>query len=364
MNAYPIVKPSLPPLKKYTEALQEVWNTRMLSNFSVNVQRLEKHITSYLGNKYVWTVTNGDVGLITALASLELHQDDEVILPSFTFNSTANAVVWNRLTPVFADIDERTLCIDPEDVRKKITKKTKVILGVHTFGNPCDVDKLSSIATANGCFLIFDSAHAYGSLYKGKKIGSFSDIDVFSLSGTKVVTTAEGGIITTNKKSIFKKISYIRNHGFLNNYRSEYIGVNGKMSELHATLGLLTLPLIEKEVKKRTKIVLLYRKLLKDVDGITFQEIDEQNRSTYKDFCILIKNRDALADFLGKYNIQTKKYFCPLHTMHYFKEYNTKLPKTETVARSILCLPIYNDIPTKDIVYICNKIKEFYSQKI
>jgi len=361
MRHIPIIKPTLPPFAAYSKSLERIWKTSLLSNFAYYAQKMEKKAQTYLENPHVSIISNCDVGLIITLAALDLKEGSEVLVPSFTFNSTINAILWNRLKPVFIDIDPETFCITPETVKKGITAKTGAILGTHVFGCPCDIDGIQKVAKKHAIPVIYDAAHAYGSLYKGKKVGS-SGTHIFSFSGTKVVTSAEGGMIASDSKEFLQKIEYMRNYGFKGDYNSRSIGLNGKISELNAALGCLTLSEVEKQIKRRNSRVAFYKKSLNGVGDITFQIIPSHVRTTYKDFCILTSKRDMLADYLKKKGIMSKKYFMPLHTMDYYRDEKASLPITESVASRALCLPLYNTMKREDIRYVTKTIITFFKK--
>ncbi len=361
MYKIPVCRPSLPDFDQYVEGLKRIWKSKYLSNFAYYANKYEELGKKYLGVKYVRVLGNADVGLILGLSILDLKPGEEIILPSFTFNSTANAIRWNHLKPVFADIDKDSWCIDPKDIEKKITNKTKVILATHVFGNPCRVKELRKICNKHGLTLMFDSAHGYGSLYQGKKVGTLGDIEVFSFSGTKVVTSAEGGLMTTNKKELYDKMTMARNYGFIDNYNSVRGGANGKISELNALLGCLALPKNENELVKRQKIAQKYREELADVGDIGFQKIEKEDKSTFKDFGITTNLRDELAAKLEGKKIQTKKYFRPIHLMDWYRD-GTKLPVTEEIANKCLCLPIFNEMMIEDLNTVIKTIKNFYGK--
>lgn len=361
MYKIPVCRPSLPDFDEYVEGLKKIWDTKYISNFAFYASKYESIAQEYLGAAYTRILGNADVGLILALSVLDLEKDSEVILSSFTFNSTANAVRWNHLKPVFADVDPDSWCLDPKDVEKKITKKTKVIFATHVFGNPCRVNELRKICDQHKLTLIFDSAHGYGSYYQGRKVGTLGDIEVFSFSGTKVVTSAEGGILTTNRKDIYDKITAARNYGFVDDYNSIRNGANGKISEFNALLGCLTLVKIEAEIKKRQKIAYIYQASLKGVGDIDFQKVEIEDRSSYKDFGITTSYRDKLYEELEKKGIQTKKYFRPIHLMDWYRD-GTSLPVTESLANRCLCLPIYNEITEEEQSEVISTIKKFYGE--
>lgn len=361
MYKIPIAKPSLPIWEDYILGLKKVWKSRLLSNFAEYSQKYEEVAVKYLGIKWVRVVGNADLGLILALSALDLKPNAEVITPSFTFNSTVNAVRWNGLKVVFADINKETWCLDPKDVEHKITPKTKAILATHIFGNPCKIEELRTLAKKYRLYLLFDSAHAYGSLYHGFKIGILGDIEVFSFSGTKEVTSGEGGIIVTKNEELYNKITLARNYGFMNDYNGVRLGLNGKISEMNAIMGWLNLPRIEEKISKRLILAGNYKKMLANVGDIDFQLIEKENRSVYKDFGILTNRRDSLAEFLEVKGIQTKKYFRPVHLMDYYKN-EIKLPVTEKIANKCLCIPIYNEMIKEEQDYVIEKIIEFYKK--
>ena len=246
----PITRPALPPLAEYVRLLERIWSTKMLSNFAEHTAALEAMATEYLGAACVLTVSSGDVALILAMRALQLPPRTRVLVPSFTFNSTVNAILWNDLRPVFVDIDPDTLNVDPADVERKIDG-AGAILATHVFGNPAAVDELARIAGGAGARLIFDAAHGYGTLRNGRHVGTFGDAEVFSLSGTKPVTSAEGGLFATSNPELAERFRYLRAYGFQYDYHSRYVGLNGKLSELHAALGLLTVARIEDALAAR-----------------------------------------------------------------------------------------------------------------
>jgi len=355
----PIMKPSLPPLDLYIQRLERIWKSRMLSNFGENARELEQKARRYLGNKHVRAAASCDVALILGISALSLPKGGKCIVTPFTFNSTVNAIIWNGLKPDFADIDEQTFNLDPTCVRKAIKKETSAIVATHVSGNPCKIKELREIANEHSLPLIFDAAHAYGSIYHGKKVGTFGDIEVFSMSGTKLVTAGEGGLIATTKPEIISKFEMLRNYGFYGDYNSHYVGMNGKISELNAALGCLTIDGIEKAVKRRNEIASQYVESLCGSSDMKFQCVNPDCRSAYKDFGIRIsRGRDKLEKRLNSKSIQTKRYFLPAHWMKAFSEFKTRpLPKTDKVYGEILCLPIYNEMSDSEVKRVCQVIK-------
>ena len=368
-----VAQPTLPEYPLLDEKFRDIAKSLVLSNFAQYSNKLEIEVANILGVKKALSFPNATSSLMLALKALDLK--GEVILPSFTFSATGHAVVWNGLTPVFADINPKTFNIDPDDVERKITKKTSAILGVHIFGNPCDISRLEAIAKKNKLRLIFDSAHALGSMYKEKMIGSFGDMECFSLSGTKVITSAEGGLISSDNEELIRKLDTGRNYGAGDDYDCQYIGLNGKMSEFHAAIALESLSLIGKFVKKRNELAGLYKKRLSGIPGISFQSQNARVVSTFKDFGVIINkdvfgmDRDELIARLNLEGIFPKKYFFPLHMMKAYK--NVKCQKknllnTEFVAKNIVCLPIYSHMKEDTLEKICYavfRIRESMSKK-
>ncbi|OGC68877.1 hypothetical protein A2415_05545 [candidate division WWE3 bacterium RIFOXYC1_FULL_39_7] len=358
----PVFQPSMPAFDDYVQRLKCVWESKMVSNFATNCQEMEQLAINYLGVKHVIGVASGDLGLMAVISSLDIPEGSEAIVPSFTFNSTANVLMWNKLRPVFADIDKKNLCIDPASVAKLITRKTKLIVATHVFGNPCNIAELERMANNYRLKLVFDAAHGYGSEYRGVKVGNFGEAEVFSFSGTKLVTSAEGGLIATNNDELAQRIRYTRNYGFLEDYNSKFLGLNGKISELNAAMGCLTLPEIDIEVAKRNKWAEKYREGLKGIGDIGFQVVNKNNKSTYKDFCIMTSRRDELYNFLDQEGIMTKKYFYPIHKMDYYKKKSFKLSVTELVGDQSLCLPIFGTITKEQIQRVIDSIKVFFER--
>lgn len=359
-----VAQPTLPDYPLLDSKFRDIANSLQLSNFAKYSNKLEYIIETKLAVAKANTLPNCTTALILAIKAMGIT--GEVILPSFTFCATGHAVIWNGLTPVFADIDPVTFNIDPDDVEKKITKKTSTIIAVHIFGNPVDIDRLSSLANKYNLKLLFDSAHALGSKYQNKPIGSFGDAECFSLSGTKVVTSAEGGIITSNNEEFMKKISLGRNYGAGSDYDCKYIGLNGKMSEFHAAIAIESLAMLDNIVAKRNEFAALYIKRLDEIPGIHFQHIADGNISTFKDFGIIIDkdtlgiDRDQLILRLAEENIFPKKYFSPpLHLMEAYKDIEHRaenLKHTEYVANNIICLPIYSHMSLDTVEKICYTI--------
>lgn len=367
----PITKPTLSAFKNYQKQFKEIIESGQLTN-SVKVRKLEEAVCRYLNCKYCVAVSSCTSGLMLVLKSLNLT--GEVILPSFTFSASGHVVLWNNLIPVFADIRPDTYEVDPVSIEKIITPKTTAILATHIFGNPCDKNKLEALAKKHKLKLIFDAAHAFGSRLGIKKVGTFGDAEVFSCSPTKLLTTAEGGFITTNNKELADFCRIGRNYGDDGSYNTKFNGLNARMSEFHAVMGLESLKNIDKAVKARNEMVKYYKVNLAKIDPtLTFQKINSANLSTYKDFSIFIDpqksgyHRDALYEFLASKNVITKKYFYPpLHrqqTYLPFNRDNKNLPITNLVSENVLSLPLFSHISKTEVNTVLKTIKSFYDQQ-
>ena len=356
------MRPELPDLALYVERVRDIWSSRMLSNFGKYAGEFERKVQGYLGNSCARVLASGDVGLIVALHALALPEGSEVVLPSFTFNSTVNAVLWNRLVPVFCDIDPGTFCADPEDVERAAGPRAAAVLATHVFGTPCDAERLRDLCHRRALALGFDAAHAFGSTYRGRRVGHLGDFEVFSFSGTKLVTSAEGGAVSCRTASMAERVEYARAYGFQGDYNSIHVGLNGKISELNAALGSLTVDLVDSAVSRRSVLAGRYHENLTDLPMISFQEIPGDCTTTYKDFAIVCaQGRDALAAALRAAGIQTKTYFLPLHGMPAYRRYHRRpLPRTEELARHVLCLPIFNEMSLAEVDMVCDVIRIFF----
>ncbi|MFQ5867902.1 MAG: DegT/DnrJ/EryC1/StrS family aminotransferase [bacterium] len=366
----PINRPTLPPVESLIDDLREVFSSGLITN-NRYVCELEKTLAIYMNVKNVVCVSSCTSGLMLVERCLGLK--GEVIVPSFTFPATVHSLVWNNLKPVFVDCNPKTFNLEPGEVEAKIGEKTSAILGVYIFGNPPEMDGLLELAEKYGLKLIFDAAHGLGARYKGKSSGNFGDAEVFSMAPTKVVTSGEGGIIATNNDELAENLRLGRNYGNPGNYNCSLVGLNARMSELNAILGLKSLELLENSSSRRYKLVCLYRSLLGKIPGISFQEISEGNRSAFNYFSILVdadkfgmKNID-LKLALEKQGISTKVYFSPpVHTQdayrQYYEEYRYKLPVTEWICERILCLPLFSHMSEDTVRYICDKVEKIHYQ--
>jgi dTDP-4-amino-4,6-dideoxygalactose transaminase len=356
----PIVRPSLPPLKEYVTLLERIWETRMLSNFSEFSQLIEVQTATYLEVPETRGVVSCDIGLIVTLKALGLPHGAPCFVSDFTFNSTANAALWAGLRPVFVDVDRFTFNMSHESLAEAMRHEPPgLVLATHVFGNPCDVEALKLEADTHGSRLVFDAAHAYGSMRGGTKVGGLGDAEVFSFSGTKLVTMAEGGLVATHDAELAERITFIRAYGFQGDYISCFVGLNGKLSELHAALGTLELDLIEPLLERRLALLARYRERLGDQVG--WQQVRDTDRSTFKDLALDLQTserRSAVQTALTDAGIQSKRYFVPLHTMPAFEPFakSRGYPNTSDLHVKLLCVPLFPDLTFENVDNICNVI--------
>ncbi|MDY9922731.1 DegT/DnrJ/EryC1/StrS family aminotransferase [Methanobacterium sp.] len=340
-----VTKTDLPPMEDYIQYLGQIWSSKWVTNDGELVKLLERRLMDYLNVKNLLLVSNGTSALQIALKSFKIN--GEVITTPFTFAATTNSILWENLTPVFADIDPETYNIDPSDVEKKITKKTSAIIAVHVYGNPCYVDELQEIATNNGLTLIYDSAHAFGVKYNNKSVLNFGDLSTLSFHATKTFNTAEGGAIVVKDDVIYEKIKLMRNHGIQSEERVVLPGINSKMNEFQAALGLCNLEYVKDKIDQRKKIYECYKNKLEILNEIKFQKITASCYNyAYMPVCFKdVETRDNIHSELTKNNINTRKYFFPLITdFDYIKKEDFGLEIASNISSRILCLPLYPDL--------------------
>ncbi|MHC4075640.1 MAG: DegT/DnrJ/EryC1/StrS family aminotransferase, partial [Planctomycetota bacterium] len=312
-----VTSPILPSLDRLNEKLIAIWQTKWLTNHGKMHNEFEKELHAVLKVENVSVFNNGTIALLTALKTLDLPVGSEVITTPFTFPATAHCITWNGLKPVFCDIDPDRMTIDTDKIKGLINKNTSAILGVHVYGIPCDVEKIQTIADKHNLRVLYDAAHAFTTEINGKGIGIFGDVSMFSFHATKLFNTVEGGCLTYNNPEYREKIYYLRNFGIKNEEQVVDVGINGKMNELQAAIGLLNLELFEEEKQKRRVIKKLYIEQLRGLDGITVVEMPSYTTDSMQYFVVRINkktfglSRDEVYDRLKEYNVFTRKYFYP-----------------------------------------------------
>ncbi|MDD5355647.1 MAG: DegT/DnrJ/EryC1/StrS family aminotransferase [Candidatus Omnitrophica bacterium] len=361
-----VTRPLLPDLDKLRDKLGEVWGSKWLTNNGMQHQLLEEKIAGILKVPGISLFNNGTIALITAIQSLRLT--GEVITTPFTFPATPHVLNWNNIKPIFCDIEPNSLTIDANKIETMITPRTTGILGVHVFGNPCDVAKIQAIADKHGLKVIYDAAHAFGTEINGVGIGAFGDISMFSFHATKLFHTAEGGALAFRDKKIKPLIDYLKNFGIKNEEEVVMPGINGKLNEIQAILGLLVLEMVANERNKRGNISALYKKYLAGIPGITFMDLPKNVRSSYQYFVIRIdrenfgRSRDEVFEKLKEYNVFTRKYFYPLCSEYSFYRNlpsadPANLPVAHEIVQETLALPFYGELSEDDVSNICEIIK-------
>lgn len=361
----PFMRPTLPGFSEVSGELQEIFHTGMVTKGHYLVD-FEKALSRHLGSEHAVGVSSCTTGLVLTYKAAELT--GEVIVPSFTFMATVHPLSWCGLTPVFADVDPYTWNLDPESAEAAITPSTCAIVATHVFGNPADIDTLQRLADRRGLRLLFDAAHGFGSLYRGKPVGKYGLAEVFSCSPTKLLVTGEGGVVSTNDAEIARRIEVGREYGNPGNYDTEFPGLNARMQEFSAILGLHSLKMLHENAERRNRLVDLYREGLRDVGGIYFQRIAPEDRCSYKDFSIRVVadefglSRDMLVAALRAEGADTRNYYDPpihLHTAyrHLAPLYRGRLPVTEMLARECVSLPMYSHMDTEVVRRVCEAIR-------
>jgi len=359
----PMVRPVLPSLEEISEEVKNILATGMVTK-GPYMRRFEEEMAAHLGVKHAVAVSSCTSGMMLVHQALGLRGD--VVVPSFTFMATVSALVWAGLRPVFADVDARTFNLDPAAAEAAITPQTTAIVAVHQFGNPADIDGLQQVARKHGLKLIFDAAHGAGALYQGEPVGKQGDAQIFSLSPTKLLITGEGGIVATNDDALAAKIRMGREYGNDGNYDSAFAGLNARMPELSAVLGLHSLQRLEEAARHRNETVALFHEVLGRLPGIGFQSVRPGDRHSYREISITIDpaqfglTRDELALALAAENIDTRKYyFPPVHQQTAYRSFydGRPLPNTDWLATNSLSLPMWSNMSEEVSLGICRAIE-------
>lgn len=339
INRIEITRPFFPPREELDEYIDQIYKNQWLTNDGPLVQRLENKLCNYLELERLALVSSGTMALQIVLEMLP--EKGEVITTPFSFIATSSAIQWQGHTPIFADIDPETFNIDPETIVPLINKNTKAILATHVFGNPCDIDRLEEIAKEHDIPLIFDAAHAFGVKYKGKSILSYGDFSCISFHATKLYHTVEGGAIVCNKEND-NEVRLRRNFGFNGSYTFDAVGINGKMSEMHAAMGLANLKYVDKILMKYKSLYKLYKdELLKK--GFQFQRIATDAEYNYAYFPLLLKDEESLLKKIKQLNeslIFPRRYFYPTLSS-LIDSSNISYKVSEDISKRGLCLPMY-----------------------
>ncbi|HEX2030303.1 MAG TPA: DegT/DnrJ/EryC1/StrS family aminotransferase [Actinomycetota bacterium] len=349
-DGLPLVRPSIPDAGALAEDLRAILESRVLTNGPF-VSELERRAAEYLGVRHCIAVASCTAGLMLVLRAAGLSGD--AVVPSFTFAATAHAAAWNGLRPVFADVDRDTLTLDADAVRRAATPATSGVIATHTYGTPCDVEALERVAADLGVPLFFDAAHAFGSRHRDVPVGRYGAAEVFSLSPTKVVVAGEGGIIATDDDELAERCRIGRDYGNPGNYDFAFVGLNARMSEIHAAMALRSLDPLEERVERRNVLARRYREALSDVPGISFPAVRPGDRSTFKDLAVLVEpgrfgaDATTLGRALAGEGIDTRRYYSPpVHRVTAYRGVGPQpeLPVTEWAAERALALPMWSEM--------------------
>lgn len=369
-NSIPVQRPSLNQDEVY--AVKEVFKSGWLGLGS-KVKEFEKEIGTFIGTDYVIGVNSGTSALHLALDAIGISKNDEVLVPSLTFVATAQAITQTGAKPVFCDISEETLNIDLQEIAKRITSRTRAIMVVHYRGAACDMKEILEIAKHYSLRVIEDAAHAFGSSYKGKKIGGFGDITAFSFDPIKNITCGEGGAIIVNDKLLYKRLLAKRQLGIDKDSWSRYrnkrswqydvreIGYRYHLSNINAAIGLSQLNKCESFIKKKNTIAKRYDEEFKNISGLRIIKTDYKETALFMYVIRVLKKREKFIGFLRLKGIETGIHYLPVHTLSLYKNQNISLPITETISKQIVTLPLYSSMTKQEVERVIEGVKEYFS---
>lgn len=350
-----VTKTFLPPLEEYNSYLKRAWNKEWLTNRGELVLELEEKLKTYLSVTNIIVTNNGTIPLQIALKLL--GNQGEIITTPFSYVATTSSIVWENCTPVFVDVDHEHLTIDESKIEAAITTKTTAILATHVFGNPCNVYAINSIAKKHNLKVIYDAAHCFGVKYNDKSIFEYGDVSTCSFHATKLFHTGEGGAMFANDVDLRNKLFYSHNFGHNGPLEFHGLGINGKISELQAAMGLAVFPYMNKIINDRKKIVEFYNSNI-DFSKVSSLKIRENTKWNYSYYPIIFKTEEDLLNaqkILNNNNIFPRRYFYPsLNTIEYTK--GAEMPISESIASRILCLPLYVDLKVGELKKIVSFI--------
>jgi dTDP-4-amino-4,6-dideoxygalactose transaminase len=362
----PFVRPAAPSLERVTEILSSSWARGEMTNGPL-VAELERRAAEFLGVRHVIAVASCTTGLMLTLRALELDGRD-VLMPSFTFSASAHAVAWNGASPRFAECDPDTFQLDVDDARRRVDG-AGAILATHVFGAPCTPTSLEQLASEHGIPLVFDAAHAFGSMSNGARVGTFGSAEIFSLTPTKPLVAGEGGLVATNDYDLAESVRIGRDYANPGDYNTRFVGLNGRMSEMHAATALASLESFARNQSRRFEIVERYVAGLAAIPGITPQAVPARDRSSWKDFTITVDteafgvDRDTVEAMLNAEGVDTRRYFDPpVHRQYAYRRHaHVSLPATQAVSARVLSLPVFPalaDDTVDGIVHVIERIHQ------
>lgn len=367
-----VTEPDLPPLESVLPHLETLWKSKILTNNGAYHVQLEEKLREFLGVPYLNLFSNGTLALLLGLKALRMT--GEVITTPFSFVATTHSLHWNGITPVFCDIEEQTFNLDVTKAESLITNQTTGILPVHVYGNPCRVEEIQRIADIYGLRVLYDAAHAFGVTVDGKSILRHGDMSILSFHATKVFQTFEGGAIVHGDEKLKQRIDYLKNFGFAGETSVVSVGINAKMNEFQAIMGLLQMERFRGEVDRRRAVAARYRENLSGLDGVRVLGDLPKVSHNHSYFPILIDpaifgaDRDAVYDRLKTNNVYSRRYFYPL--ISHFPPYRElpsaapgRLPVAERVVKQVLCLPMYGNLSLPHVDAICEMIVSMKNRK-
>ena len=326
-----------------------------------NVQEFEKSIRTFVKTKYAISVNSGTAALQAALYALDIKKGDEVIVPSFTFVASANAIASTGAKPVFADILKENFTIDPESITKKITRKTKAIMPVHLYGHISSLDRIKEIAKKHNLSVVEDAAQSLGSTFKGKHTGTFFELGCYSLYPGKIITSGEGGVVVTNNKKLYEKLQMIRNHGMVKGYDSKIFGLNLRLPEINAAIAKIQIKKLPKFIQSRRRNAKLLSDLLSD-SKIQLPSERKNEKFNWSLYTIATKNRDSILKKLNSKGIGAAVYYpIPVHKIPIYK-IKSKLTNTDWASKHVLSLPVHPNVSAKNVEYIANTVRDLVNE--
>jgi dTDP-4-amino-4,6-dideoxygalactose transaminase len=360
-------RPNIGDRGRFLERVNEILDRRWLSNNGPVVQEFEKKTACFLGVKHAIAMCNATAGIEIACRALSLK--GEVIVPSYTFVATAHALQWQKITPIFCDMDPATHNLDPSKIERLITPRTTGIIGVHVWGRGCETEAIEEIAASRNIKVMYDASHGFGCTKGGQMLGTFGECEVFSFHATKFINALEGGVVATNNDALAHQIRMMTNFGFTGYDHVEYLGINGKMNEISAAMGLTNLEAIEDIIEVNRRNYELYKSSLADVPGISIVDYNPAERNNYQyvvievDPKLCLRNRDEIVEVLHSENVIARKYFWPgCHRMEPYRSLQPNaglfLPETERIAARVIVLPTGQMVDEDAISRICILIKE------
>jgi len=356
-----VTRPSLPPVEEYETLVREIFSSRYLTNGGAQHARLEAALAEKLATPYLRLFTNGHLALECAISALHL-EPGEIITTPFTFISTTHAIVRCGFTPVFCDVEPDYFTMDASKIEEKITPRTRAILPVHVYGNPCDMEAIDQIAKKHNLPVLYDAAHAFGVTIHGRSVTDYGTASMFSFHATKCYNTIEGGAVTTKDAAYAELLNGYKNFGFHSDEEIHEVGGNAKMNEFQAAMGYLNLKYFDREIEKRAKVAARYREHLSGTAGLSFRPIPDGVKQNFAylpvsfDPVVFGADRDAVNDTLNQYGIFARKYFYPLanEAACYAGRFDAgETPIARAASRTVLTLPMYADLPLTDVDDIC-----------